>query len=111
MSQRSTSAAFSARIRPPRPPHRLDQLRHTNDRHHAHRDVGEGVQRHLGRHVLHLLHLEVRRACPRLDRAQGMFDRFAGRWNLARIIVKPLLNALENVRVLTGGRRHSASRR
>ena len=66
---------------------------------------------------LERLHLEVRRAHPRLDRAEGMLDGLAPQWDLAGIIVEPLLNALKYAFVpsiatmlATPVARHSASR-
>jgi hypothetical protein len=58
------------------------------------------VQRHLGGDVLRRLHLEVRGAHPRFDRAEWVFDGLAAQRYPAGIIVETLLDSLEDVLVL-----------
>ena len=65
------------------------------------RFIGEHVQRHFGGDVGKPFHEKVRGAHPRLDRAEGVFDRLAAGGHGARIGVEPALNLLDQVLVLS----------
>ena len=82
------------------PLHRFKQARYADDRDNAHHVVGEHVQRHFGRDVLHSFHLEVGRTHTCLDGAEHVLDCLAPEWDLAWVVVEPLLNAIEDSVVL-----------
>ena len=73
----------------------LDQRWHTEDRDHALDVVGEHVQGHLGGDVAQRFHLEVRRAHPSLDGAEGMLHRGATNDHRIGSLIQPLLNAIK----------------
>ncbi len=81
-------------------PHRLDQRADTDDVHDPGQIIGEHAQRHLRAHVLQPLHQEMGRPHPRLDRAKGMFDRFAALAHGLGVLVEPSLDGFENLFVL-----------
>ena len=80
-------------------PDRCDQRRPADDIHHPGQIIGEHVRRHFRRDVGKPFHEEVRGAHPRLDRAEGMFNRLAARAHGARIRIEPTLNLLHQMLV------------
>ena len=65
--------------------------------------TGEHVQRHLGGDARHGLHQEVGCSHPRLDRAEGVFDRLATHAHLPGVRIKSALHGFEEMLVLPAG--------
>jgi hypothetical protein len=62
--------------------------------------VGEDVQRHLAPDARQRLHQEVGGSHARLDRREGVLDRFAPLAHGLRVFVEPPLHRLEDVLML-----------
>ncbi len=80
-----------------------DQRADADDVHDAFEIVGQHVQGHFGADSFQCLHLKMGRSHPVFDGPERMLDGFAPLAHLLRVLVKPLLDGLENVFVLPAG--------
>ena len=81
-------------------PDRFHQTANAQNADYPFHIVGQDVERHFGADVFECSHLEVRRAHPRLYRAEWMLDSLAAKAHFRRVSIEPSLHALKDGFVL-----------